>query len=133
MDVARVNPHWSGQGEPPLQLACFTTRQASSSHPTPGGWGRHEVSLSLGGRLTPGPDGIGHGGWGMTFEESKKEDWLRAERGNQPSMAATPVLPAQLAGFHVNPPPTPQSVGAAREISRICYGDAKMRGLVHLP
>ena len=39
MDVARVNPHWSGQGEPPLQLACFTTRQASSSHPTPGGGG----------------------------------------------------------------------------------------------
>ena len=37
MDVARVNPYWSGQSEPPLQLACITTQQASCSHPIRGG------------------------------------------------------------------------------------------------
>ena len=50
----------------------------------------------------------------MTFGEDKKRNRLRAERRNQSFMAATPTRPAQMAAFHVIPPPTPQTEDAAR-------------------
>ena len=50
----------------------------------------------------------------MTLGEDKKRDRLMAERESKPFMAATPVRPAQLAAFHVNPPPMSQPEDAAR-------------------
>ena len=39
MDVARMNPYRSGQGEPPVHMAWFASPPASGSHPIPGAGG----------------------------------------------------------------------------------------------
>ena len=55
MNVARVNPYRSGQGEPrsPSALGQVPTPSANGGHPIP--WGRLEISLP-GGRRSPGGD-----------------------------------------------------------------------------
>ena len=63
---------------------------------------------------------------------TKEKDRVGAELENQPFMAATPVRPAQLAAFHVNPPPTPQPVDAARANKpKLLWRRKKMRELAH--
>ena len=64
MDVARVNPSRSGQGEPPVHMAWFAPQRLAAATQFRGGGGmRHEATYVPGVRFPPSSDSVGC--WGM--------------------------------------------------------------------
>ena len=64
MDVARVIPYRFGQGQPPSALGLVPTTPANGGHPIPEGGGHTESFTLIHGGRPPGPDYVGHRGWG---------------------------------------------------------------------
>ena len=103
MDVARVSPYR------PVDVHCtwpvtHPTDQLRS--PNPGGGGATR-GLPLTRRTT-------------TFGEDRKRYQLRAESESQSFMAVTPMRPAQLTAFYVNPLPRRNRKRLHSQISRGC-------------
>ena len=91
MNIARVSPYRSGQGEPPLLMAWSAPQMPAAANQFRGG-GRHEVGpveVLPGGRRPPGQDYIGRWGMGddMRRAQIKRPDALWNEQAGVPSLA----------------------------------------------
>ena len=122
MDVARVNPYRSGQGELTMHFACCTPHRSAAVIQLRGGGGL-EISLLPGGRRPLSSDGIGRWGMGMTFghppSKDKKRDRLRAQSRSQ-SESWLRIPPVQRNWQHFTSIPLPRRADDAALANKPC-------------